>query len=123
MTTTQDPFPKGEIYLGERSKQYAVLSGIPPGLKEHKYGFILKTPERTWLLGAETEDERSTWIWAISDILDTPETHHDCSVYLRHNLRNSYSYKKNRNSDGSNRNSGSSFTGTIRKGKNFFSIA
>ncbi|XP_053201575.1 arf-GAP with dual PH domain-containing protein 1-like [Panonychus citri] len=118
-----DPFPKGEIYLGEKGKQFAISSGIPAPLKQHMYGFILKTPERTWLFSADTEEERKHWISAISSVLETPETPQDCQVYLRHNLRNSASYKKSRSSTGSHRNSGSSFTGTLRKGKNFLSFS
>lgn len=119
----KDPFPKGEIYLGEKGKQFAISSGIPAPLKQHMYGFILKTPERTWLFSADTEEERKHWISAISSVLETPETPQDCQVYLRHNLRNSASYKKSRSSTGSHRNSGSSFTGTLRKGKNFLSFS
>lgn len=120
----QDPYPKGEIYLGEKGKNYAVLSGILPGLREYKFGFLLKTPERTWLFGAESEDERKSWITSILSVLETPVTPHDCSVYLRTNSRNFYSHKKKRNSDANNnRSSASSFTGTVRKGKKFFSVS
>ncbi|XP_074594093.1 arf-GAP with dual PH domain-containing protein 1-like isoform X2 [Brevipalpus obovatus] len=122
-----DPYPKGEIYLGEKSKQFNISSGIPPPLKQLHFGFILKTPDRTWLFSAETEEERKSWIHSISSVLETPESPQDSSVYLRQNLRNSFSYKHNKSRDSSssnNRNSGSSLTGgTIRKGKNFFSFS
>lgn len=115
----QDPYPKGEVRLGEKGRNYAISSGIPPPLKQHMFGFLLKTPERTWLFSAETEEERKQWISAILTVLDRPETPHDSGVYLRHS-RGSISSIRSRESTSSNRNSGSSFGGTLRKGKNFF---
>ncbi|RWS31528.1 centaurin-alpha 1-like protein, partial [Leptotrombidium deliense] len=119
MENPLDAYPKGEIFLGEKYQGYSVKPGIPAAVKEHKFGFSLITPERTWLMGAETEEIRESWINAINQVIEKQPQPQDYSESWRNDLRNSYSYKKSRNSD---RNSGSSFTGTLRKGKNFFSF-
>ena len=129
--TPQDPYAKGEIYLQEKQDGYGLMLGVPVGLKQYKFGFTLITPERKWLLGAESDQERQEWMMALSAVIETRQTPQDYSVIYRQHMRNSYSYKKLRTSTATaslpttavgNRNSDSSFSGTLRKGKNFFSF-
>jgi hypothetical protein len=118
--------------LQEKQDGFGLAIGVPAGLKQYKFGFTLITPERKWLLGADTEQERHEWMFALGTVIESRQAPHDYSVTYRQNMRNSYSYKKMRGSAAtaslpstsiaSNRNSDSSFGGTLRKGKNFFSF-
>ena len=89
----QNPFAKGEIYLQEKQDGFVVLSGVPSGLKEYRYGFTLVTPDRKWLFGADTEKERDDWIEILNAVINTPELPRDCNY--RYQMKNSYSYRKN----------------------------
>lgn len=122
-----------------------MLSGVPSGLKEHRFGFTLVTPDRKWLFGADTEKERDDWIDILNAVISTPELPHDCNY--RYQMKNSFNYRKLRSSHCSSNNnlstrsnltsnsmtslnmgdrsSNSSFTGSCssvqKKGKSFFS--
>lgn len=100
-------------------------SGIPDQKKEHEYGFTLVTPDRVWLFGAQSDEDRDAWTAAINSVIDKPPAPQDYSVNLRNELRNSYSYKRStRGSGSSGRNSGSGSSiwhDTIRKGSKILS--
>ncbi|XP_043196140.1 arf-GAP with dual PH domain-containing protein 1-like isoform X2 [Amphibalanus amphitrite] len=68
-----DPVPKGVISIGE-PPEWAVKEGVPPGSKDQGFSFTLKTPERTYLLSAQTAQERTNWMQAITEVLRTPPT-------------------------------------------------
>ena len=38
------------------------------------FSFTLKTPERTFLMSAQSESERQQWMEAIAEVLNTPPT-------------------------------------------------
>ncbi|CAM1291466.1 Uncharacterised protein g141 [Pycnogonum litorale] len=67
-----DAYPKGEIFLGHKNDGYAIKFGIPPGNKELNYGFTLKTPDRSYLLSVELDDDREEWMQVVQKILDRP---------------------------------------------------
>lgn len=97
----QDPHPKGEIFLGERSEGYSVKAGIPCGLKERGYGFMLLCPERTWLLGADTEDDREVWLRRLNQVMDRPPSPQDyAGINLRNTRKYSDAHKRHQESDG-----------------------
>lgn len=54
-------------------------TGVPPGAKDQGFSFTLETPERTFLLSAQTEDDRIQWINIIQRVLDKPMTPQDAS--------------------------------------------
>lgn len=104
-------------------------AGIPCGLKERGYGFMLLCPERTWLLGADTEEERDVWIRMLNEVLDrTPSPQDYAGFNLRNTRKNSDAHKRHGDSDGGggSRNSRDSMGSTVsltgpRKGRGFFS--
>ncbi|KAG1683747.1 Arf-GAP with dual PH domain-containing protein 1 [Nymphon striatum] len=67
-----DAYPKGEIFLGYRYDGFAVKFGIPPGNKELNKGFTLKTPDRMYLLSAESDEDRQEWITILQKVIDRP---------------------------------------------------
>lgn len=102
-------------------------AGIPCGLKERGYGFMLLCPERTWLLGADTEEERDVWIRTLNDVLDRSPSPQDYAGFnLRNTRKNSESRRRQQDSEGGSRNSrdsmGSnvSLTGPRKGGRGFF---
>lgn len=75
-----DAYAKGEIFLGYHTDGYAVRYGVPPGHKEHSYPLTLRTPNRTFLLGAECDEDREEWIAAIQKVLERPLSPQDSSM-------------------------------------------
>ena len=110
--------------MGEKDEGYDVKEGIEENMKTHQYGFMLKTPDRMWLFGASSDEDRKAWINAINKVISKPPLPQE--VQLRHDLRNSYAFKKNRTSsgvksDGSSASNTDSFIdSTLKKGKNLF---
>ncbi|XP_049778513.1 arf-GAP with dual PH domain-containing protein 1-like [Schistocerca cancellata] len=78
-----DAHPKGEIFLGHMLDGYSVRVGVPPGAKDLKFSFTLRTPERAYHLSAETEDDRDEWIQVITKVLERHMTPQDSSVASR----------------------------------------
>ena len=54
-----------------------MLSGVPSGLKEYRYGFTLITPDRKWLFGADSEKERDDWIDILNFVVSKTELPYD----------------------------------------------
>ncbi|XP_067128459.1 arf-GAP with dual PH domain-containing protein 1-like [Centruroides vittatus] len=77
-----DAFPKGEIFLGNISEGYAIKKGVPAGMKNQGFSFTLKTPERTYLLSAEAEDDQVEWITVIQQVLERALTPQDKTYKL-----------------------------------------
>ena len=87
--------------MGERCEGYSVKAGIPCGLKERGFGFMLLCPERTWLLGAETEQERDAWIRTLNEVMDRPPAPQDyAGINLRNTRKNSDAHRRHVESDG-----------------------
>lgn len=64
-----DALPKGEILIGSREEGYGVKGRIPLGIPEKGFGFILLCPARTWVLGAETEEDRDMWLTRLHEVI------------------------------------------------------
>lgn len=75
----KDAHPKGEIFLGHSSESFAVRTGVPPGARDQGFSFTLETPDRTYLLSAQSDDDRSQWINVIQKVIDKPLTPQDAS--------------------------------------------
>lgn len=75
----KDAHPKGEIFLGHSSEGFAVKTGVPPGARDQGFSFTLETPDRTYLLSAQSDDDRSQWINVIQKVIDKPLTPQDAT--------------------------------------------
>lgn len=56
---------------------FSVRVGVMPGFKDQGFSFTLRTPERSYNLSAETENDRDHWIQVLEKVIDRPLTHHD----------------------------------------------
>lgn len=82
-----DPYPKGEIFIGNESDGYSVHIGAPVGWgwssrqqqQQSEQGFVfhLKTPGRPFVLSAERCDDRDEWLRCIQQVIDRPMTPQD----------------------------------------------
>lgn len=62
-----DAFPRGEVYIG--NKGFEVVKGFGPGYKDSGFGFVLKTPERSFQFSADGEDDQRDWMAALNDVI------------------------------------------------------
>jgi len=56
-----------------------VKAGVPPGARDQGFSFTLETPDRTYLLSAQSDDDRSQWISVIQKVIDKPLTPQDAT--------------------------------------------
>lgn len=89
---------------------------------------MLLCPERTWLLGADTEEDREVWLRTLNEVMDRPASPQDyAGINLRNARKGSDVHKRHAESDGSgSTNSRDSVGSTVsltgpRKGKGLFS--
>ena len=90
---------------------------------------MLLCPERTWLLGADTEDDREIWLRRLNEVIDRPPSPQDyAGINLRNARKNSDAHRtRQQESDGGgSTNSRDSMGSTVslpgpRKGRGFFS--
>uniref|UniRef100_T1JGV0 Nitrilase and fragile histidine triad fusion protein NitFhit n=1 Tax=Strigamia maritima TaxID=126957 RepID=T1JGV0_STRMM len=79
----EDPlnaYAKGEIFLGYHNDGFAVRFGVPPGNKEQSFTFTLRTPDRLFLLNAESEEDREEWLIALQKVIERPLTPQDNTI-------------------------------------------
>lgn len=97
LTLFQDPYPKGEIFIGHSSDGYSIHKGQPTGWKLRDMGFIfhIKTPNRSFIFSAERSDDREDWMTAIQNVMARPMTPQD--AFCR-SLLSAKPIKKKRNS-------------------------
>lgn len=62
-----DAFPKGEVYIG--NKGFEVQEGCGPGYKDSGFGFILKTPDRSFQFSADSGEDQKLWIQVLNDVI------------------------------------------------------
>ena len=95
-------------------------------MKERGSGFMLLCPERTWLLGAETDEERQAWIKALNEVIDRAPSPQDyAGINLRNTRKSSDTHRRQAESSSST-NSRDSMGSTVsltgpRKGRALFS--
>ncbi|KAI2797926.1 hypothetical protein BLOT_014778 [Blomia tropicalis] len=89
-----DPYPKGEIFIGDTNEGYSVGVGIPNGMKEFEQGhsFTLVTPGRKWCFGAETAEERQQWMSSLESVINKRSSVPNDAIKesTRSDLRDSY---------------------------------
>ncbi|XP_013387548.1 arf-GAP with dual PH domain-containing protein 1 isoform X2 [Lingula anatina] len=74
-----DAFPKGEVFIGNKEQGFAVRDGVPPGRPDQTFGFTLKTPDRPFILNAESQQEKEEWMSVLKQVVETPLTPQDSS--------------------------------------------
>ncbi|XP_063976521.1 arf-GAP with dual PH domain-containing protein 1-like isoform X2 [Diachasmimorpha longicaudata] len=77
-----DAHPKGEIFIGHSSEGFALKMGVPAGAKDQGFSFTLETPDRGFLLSAQSEDDRTQWMAVIQKVIDKPLTPQDATVRM-----------------------------------------
>ncbi|KAH9422856.1 hypothetical protein DERP_008119 [Dermatophagoides pteronyssinus] len=89
-----EPYPKGEIFIGDSSEGYSVQMGIINGMKDFEQGhsFTLITPGRNWCMGVETADEMQQWIQALDSVINRRSSIPNDAMKesARNDLRDSY---------------------------------
>lgn len=53
--------------------------GVPPGSRDQGFSFTLETPDRGYLLSAQSEDDRHHWINVFQKVIDKPLTPQDAN--------------------------------------------
>lgn len=65
--------------MGHSSEGFSIKSGVQPGARDQGFSFTLETPDRTYLLSAQSEDDRAQWINVIQKVIDKPLTPQDAT--------------------------------------------
>ena len=73
----QQPYPKGEVFIGHRDGDFSVSMGCSDNSLTQGYIFTLHTPERDFILSAETREDMNQWICALQRVTELPMTPQD----------------------------------------------
>ncbi|RUS89806.1 hypothetical protein EGW08_002418 [Elysia chlorotica] len=81
-------FAKGEVFIGHRDAGYSVNMGAAQegdrGSNSQNanccFGFTLHTPDRDFIMRAETQDDMEKWILALQKVIDLPLTTQDSKL-------------------------------------------
>ena len=60
--------------------------GVPPGARDQGFSFTLETPDRSYLLSAQSEDDRAQWMNVFQKVIDKPLTPQDANgktIFIR----------------------------------------
>ena len=68
----QDANPKGEVFLGYKNDNFAIREGVKPGDHDQDYSFTLHTPDRDYVMSADTKEDRKRWMEALRAVINTP---------------------------------------------------
>lgn len=77
LASLQQPYPKGEVFIGHRDGDFSVSMGCSDNCNTQGYVFTLHTPERDFILSAETREDMNQWICALQRVTDLPMTPQD----------------------------------------------
>lgn len=77
LASSQQPYPKGEVFIGHRDGDFSVSMGCSDNCNTQGYVFTLHTPERDFILSAETREDMNQWICALQRVTDLPMTPQD----------------------------------------------
>nr|KAG5710416.1 hypothetical protein BaRGS_022234 [Batillaria attramentaria] len=77
-------FAKGEVFIGHRDAGYHLTLGPPEGDRssnsQNNFCFTLHTPDRNFMLRAETQDDMDKWTTALNNVIDLPLTPQDSKL-------------------------------------------
>ncbi|GAB6020394.1 hypothetical protein CHUAL_003098 [Chamberlinius hualienensis] len=72
-------YARGEVFLGHSSDNFQVQQGVPHGCRDQGFSFTVRTPNRVFVLSADTFAERQEWMQAIDSVFNKPLTPQDNS--------------------------------------------
>lgn len=64
-------------FSGHSLDGYSVRIGVPTGIRDHGFSFTLKTPDKMYILSAQSEHDRDDWIEVIERVIERPLTPQD----------------------------------------------
>ncbi|CAG5128659.1 unnamed protein product [Candidula unifasciata] len=81
-------FAKGEIFIGHKDAGYRLSTGgevgdrksMSPNGNSSSCCFTLHTPERNFVLRAETQDDMNKWFMALQKVFEMPVTPQDSKL-------------------------------------------
>ncbi|CAG5132727.1 unnamed protein product [Candidula unifasciata] len=79
-------YAKGEVFIGHKDAGYRLSMGGEVGCRKSatpsasNYCFTLHTPERNFVMRAETRDDLEKWVMALERILEQPLTPYDSKL-------------------------------------------
>ncbi|CAL1530719.1 unnamed protein product [Lymnaea stagnalis] len=79
-------FAKGEVFIGHKDGGYSVSTGSEEGDRgsnsqnTSSYCFTLNTPDRKFVLRAETQDDMHKWVMAMQKVVEMPLTTQDSKL-------------------------------------------
>lgn len=79
-------FAKGEVFIGPKDSNYSVSSMADEGEDSNSqnannsYCFTLHTPDRDFLMRAETQDDLEKWLSALEKVVELPLTPQDIKL-------------------------------------------
>jgi hypothetical protein len=71
------PYPKGEVFIGHRDGDFSVSMGCTDSCNTQGYVFTLHTPDRDFILSADTREDMNQWICALQRVTELPMTPQD----------------------------------------------
>lgn len=74
MSSIQDAFARGEVFIGSKENSYKVLEGLPQSTQGHhwQYGITIVTPDRKFLFACETKSDQLEWVSAFQKLINRP---------------------------------------------------
>ncbi|XP_013778939.1 arf-GAP with dual PH domain-containing protein 1-like isoform X2 [Limulus polyphemus] len=90
LTNPLDPYPKGEIFIGYKENGFSVDKYILD-VKQVGFGFILETPERSFIFSSDSEEEQKEWIEVLQKIMNQPLTVQDKNTAIIVQKRHTFS--------------------------------
>jgi len=75
-----DAYPKGEVFLGTSPDYRVSLGGFGDDKMESRWMFTVNTPNRTFILSAETPSERDRWIEKIGNVISREMSSRDVQL-------------------------------------------
>ncbi|XP_041363834.1 arf-GAP with dual PH domain-containing protein 1-like isoform X2 [Gigantopelta aegis] len=73
-------FPKGEVFIGNRESDYSVTKGATEGKGGSPNCFTLNTPERKFVMKAESKEEMDKWVDQLQKVVEMPLTPQDSKM-------------------------------------------
>lgn len=68
----QDPYAKGEIFVGHKDNGYSIEVGAPPSKAGPGHSFTLHTPTRDFYLSVDSKDDMNRWVTVLKKVIAMP---------------------------------------------------
>ena len=60
------------MFLKNKGNNFSVTLGVPPGRHDQDYAFTLHTPDRDYIMSADTKEDRKKWMEALNTAIEKP---------------------------------------------------